>query len=54
MDLPSSEEEKGPVQGQWETAEIEWDQQATTTERRERTGKNRKSFTECDSPFCDL
>ncbi|XP_026223803.1 rho guanine nucleotide exchange factor 25 isoform X2 [Anabas testudineus] len=36
-DLPSSEEEKGPVQGLWETAGLEWDQQATTTERRERT-----------------
>ncbi|TDH10561.1 hypothetical protein EPR50_G00076680 [Perca flavescens] len=36
-DPPSSEEEKGPVQGQWE-----WEQQVTTKEnpeRRERTGK---------------
>lgn len=39
-DLPSSEEEKGPVQGQWEPEGQE--QQAPATEnpeRRERTGK---------------
>ncbi|KAM3618881.1 uncharacterized protein V6R79_026269 [Siganus canaliculatus] len=39
-DLPSSEEEKGPVQGQWEPEGLEWEQQAATTEspeRRERT-----------------
>ncbi|XP_033485104.1 rho guanine nucleotide exchange factor 25 isoform X1 [Epinephelus lanceolatus] len=39
-DLPSSEEEKGPVQGQWEPEGLDWEQQATTTEipeRRERT-----------------
>ncbi|XP_044067299.1 rho guanine nucleotide exchange factor 25 isoform X3 [Siniperca chuatsi] len=38
-DLPSSEEEKGPVQGQWEPEGLEWEQQAATTEnpaRRER------------------
>ncbi|KAK5894628.1 hypothetical protein CesoFtcFv8_011302 [Champsocephalus esox] len=42
VDLPSSEEEKGPVQGQWEPEGLEWEQQPTTTEnpeRRERTGK---------------
>lgn len=41
-DLPSSEEEKGPVQGQWEPEGLEWEQQAATTEnpeRREGTGK---------------
>ncbi|XP_056279388.1 rho guanine nucleotide exchange factor 25 isoform X2 [Pseudoliparis swirei] len=32
-DLPSSEQEKGPVQGQWEP---EWEQQATATEKPER------------------
>ncbi|KAF3860427.1 hypothetical protein F7725_000682 [Dissostichus mawsoni] len=40
VDLPSSEEEKGPVQGQWEPEGLEWEQQPTTTEnpeRRERT-----------------
>ncbi|XP_063743002.1 rho guanine nucleotide exchange factor 25 isoform X2 [Eleginops maclovinus] len=40
LDLPSSEEEKGPVQGQWEPEGLEWEQQPTTTEnpeRRERT-----------------
>ncbi|KAM6929483.1 rho guanine nucleotide exchange factor 25 isoform 1-T1 [Lycodopsis pacificus] len=39
-DLPSSEEEKGPVQGRWEPEGPEWEQQATTTEnpeQRERT-----------------
>ncbi|XP_040910496.1 rho guanine nucleotide exchange factor 25 isoform X2 [Toxotes jaculatrix] len=39
-DLPSSEDEKGPVQGQWEPEGLEWEQQATTTENpepRERT-----------------
>ncbi|XP_070825272.1 rho guanine nucleotide exchange factor 25 isoform X1 [Chaetodon trifascialis] len=39
-DLPSSEEEKGPVQGQWEPEGLEWEQQATATENpewRERT-----------------
>nr|XP_046252900.1 rho guanine nucleotide exchange factor 25 isoform X2 [Scatophagus argus] len=39
-DLPSSEEEKGPVQGQWEPEGLEWEQQAAVTEnpeRRERT-----------------
>ncbi|XP_067383104.1 rho guanine nucleotide exchange factor 25 isoform X2 [Channa argus] len=35
-DLPSSEEEKRPVQGQWDTVGQEWEQQATT-EWRERT-----------------
>ncbi|KAK2851386.1 hypothetical protein Q5P01_007662 [Channa striata] len=36
-DLPSSEEEKRPVQGQIETVGQEWEQQAAT-EWRERTG----------------
>ncbi|XP_051280075.1 rho guanine nucleotide exchange factor 25 isoform X2 [Dicentrarchus labrax] len=39
-DLPSSEEEKGPVQSQWEPEGLEWEQQVTATEnmeRRERT-----------------
>ncbi|XP_040008963.1 rho guanine nucleotide exchange factor 25 isoform X2 [Xiphias gladius] len=39
-DLPSSEDEKGPVQGQWEPEGLEWEQQAPTTEnpeQRERT-----------------
>lgn len=55
-DLPSSEEEKGPVQGQWEPEGLEWEQQATATEnpeRRERTGKTWKGCTERDRPFCD-
>ncbi|KAF7209828.1 rho guanine nucleotide exchange factor 25 isoform X1 [Nothobranchius furzeri] len=38
VDLPSSEEEKGPSQGRWEQDEPEWEQQATLNqERRERT-----------------
>ncbi|XP_044208536.1 rho guanine nucleotide exchange factor 25 isoform X2 [Thunnus albacares] len=38
-DLPSSEEEKGPVQVQWEPEGLDWEQQAITEnpERRERT-----------------
>ncbi|XP_030279463.1 rho guanine nucleotide exchange factor 25 isoform X3 [Sparus aurata] len=37
-DLPSSEEEKGPAQGQWQSEGLEWEQQATENpERRERT-----------------
>ncbi|XP_028265362.1 rho guanine nucleotide exchange factor 25 isoform X2 [Parambassis ranga] len=39
-DLPSSEEERGPVQGQCEPEGLNWEQQATTTEnpeQRERT-----------------
>lgn len=55
-DLPSSEEEKGPVQGQWEPEGLEWEQQATATEnpeRRERTGKTRKGCAEHDRPCCD-
>ncbi len=42
MDLPSSEEEKGPAQGHWEPEGLEWEQQTTATENpelRERTGK---------------
>ncbi|XP_047440501.1 rho guanine nucleotide exchange factor 25 isoform X3 [Mugil cephalus] len=35
-DLPSSEEEKGPVQGQWEPEGLDWEQQAATTENPER------------------
>lgn len=49
-DLPSSEEEKGPLQGHWEPEGLEWEQQAATAataavaaadnnERREGTGK---------------
>ncbi|XP_005914820.1 rho guanine nucleotide exchange factor 25 isoform X2 [Haplochromis burtoni] len=40
VDLPSCEEEKGPVQGQWEPEGLDWEQQASTTEnsdQRERT-----------------
>ncbi|KAM7404714.1 hypothetical protein PAMP_012036 [Pampus punctatissimus] len=38
-DLPSSEEEKGSVQGHWEPEVLDWEQQATTNpERREGTG----------------
>lgn len=55
-DLPSSEDERGSVQGQWEPEGLEWEQQATTTENpepTERTGKTWKSGTERDRPFCD-
>ncbi|XP_058498288.1 rho guanine nucleotide exchange factor 25 isoform X3 [Solea solea] len=38
-DLPSSEDEKGSVQGQWEPEGLEWEQQATTTENPERRKK---------------
>ncbi|XP_072222566.1 rho guanine nucleotide exchange factor 25 isoform X1 [Leuresthes tenuis] len=36
-DLPSSGEEKGPAQGQWEQERLEWEQQATATENPERS-----------------
>ncbi|KAM4562579.1 rho guanine nucleotide exchange factor 25 isoform 1-T1 [Odontesthes bonariensis] len=36
-DLPSSGEEKGSVQGQWEQERLEWEQQATTTENPEQS-----------------
>lgn len=44
-DLPSSEEEKGPLQGHWEPEGLEWEQQAAAAatadnpELREGTGK---------------
>lgn len=46
-DLPSSEEDKGPLRGHWEPEGLDWEQQAVTAtvagaddnERREGTGK---------------
>ncbi|XP_074500479.1 rho guanine nucleotide exchange factor 25 isoform X2 [Sebastes fasciatus] len=47
-DLPSSEEEKGPVQGQWEPEGLEWEQQVTTTENPER-GERTDSYSAAGS-----
>ncbi|MEQ2220933.1 hypothetical protein ILYODFUR_010632, partial [Ilyodon furcidens] len=38
-DLPSSEVEKGPVQGQWDQDGPEWEQQAMTTQKSEGSEK---------------
>ncbi|AWP09677.1 putative rho guanine nucleotide exchange factor 25-like [Scophthalmus maximus] len=38
-DLPSSEDERGTVQGQWEPEGLEWEQQAAATENPERREK---------------
>ncbi|TNN82452.1 hypothetical protein EYF80_007287 [Liparis tanakae] len=43
-DLPSSEEEKGPVQGQWEPEGLEWEQQATATEKPERRDRTAQAY----------
>ncbi|XP_037629960.1 rho guanine nucleotide exchange factor 25 isoform X2 [Sebastes umbrosus] len=47
-DLPSSEEEKGPVQGQWEPEGLEWEHQVTTTENPER-GERTDSYSAAGS-----
>ncbi|KAF7664551.1 hypothetical protein LDENG_00172590 [Lucifuga dentata] len=53
-DLPSSEEEKGPVQGQWDPGELDWEQGAAENlELRERTGKTWRSCSEGDRLFHD-
>ncbi|MEQ2274820.1 hypothetical protein XENORESO_012634, partial [Xenotaenia resolanae] len=42
-DLPSSEAEKGPVQGQWDQDGPEWEQQAMTTQKSEGSEKTGKT-----------
>ncbi|RVE70560.1 hypothetical protein OJAV_G00065400 [Oryzias javanicus] len=47
-DLPSSKEEKGSVQDQWNHEGLEWDQQSKDSpERSEKTGNTRKSGFDC-------
>lgn len=51
VDLPSCEEEKRPVQGQWEPEGLDWEQQASTTENSDQSERTDAKPCECGFLF---